>query len=175
MKSRIEERPEGLCIVIPARRQTYMLFVLPVWLVFWALGEGAALRGLLNRDESTAIPNAFWIVWLVPWTLGGIQTLVTWLWMVAGQERIVLGPYLLSHRYELFGVGRTREFALTDIRGLHVSSEPKREWPRRPRVFTGGVIVLESKARPFRFGAGIDIAEGRMIVERLKERYGFPA
>jgi hypothetical protein len=173
MRTSIEERPEGLCFIVPARRQIFPLLFLPVWLAGWALGEGFAISGL--RAGSGA--DAFLLIWLIGWTLGGCWTLFSWLWMLAGQERIVLGPAALTHRYELFGIGRTREYELGNVRRLRVSSNPIKTWASGSRSWylglSGGVIAFDYGAKTIRFGASLDEPEGQMIVSRLKERYGF--
>ena len=48
---------------------------------------------------------------------------------------------------------------------------------RMRSTITGGTegleIVIPARRNLFRFGAGIDEAEARMIVERMKQRYAF--
>src|SRR5262249_46979610 len=171
MRTSIEERPDGLCLIIPARRQVFQLFFIPVWLVPWALGAGLTIRSL--RDGSRL--EVVLLIWLTGWTLGGGWTLFTWLWMLAGQERIVLGPVALTRRYELFGIGRTREYSLANVRRLRVSPEPKEAWRVRERSsiplgFGHGIIAFDYGAKTIRFGASLDRPEGQMIVSWLKER-----
>jgi hypothetical protein len=173
MRTSIEERPEGLRFIIPAPRQVYALFFYPVWLVFWALGEGFAIT------ELSKVPfgmNNFLLLWLTMWTLGGASTLFTWLWMLAGQERVTLEPSVLRHRRELFGIGLCREYDLSRIRRLRVAPQPRVRPLGSRRAYlglTGGVVAFDYGARTVRFGASLDEPEGRMIVQRLKERYGF--
>ena len=41
--------PEGLEIVIPARRQVFVLLFLGVWLVGWLMGELTVIMQLFSR------------------------------------------------------------------------------------------------------------------------------
>ena len=84
MRSTIEDGPEGLSITIPARRQTFGLLFLPLWLIMWFPGEVSAIGKLATRQGR----SLFLILWLTLWTVGGAYAVLMWLWMVAGRERV---------------------------------------------------------------------------------------
>jgi hypothetical protein len=53
MRATIVGGPEGLEIVIPARRTLFTLVIVVVWLIGWFMGEANVLAGL-SLDEAEA-------------------------------------------------------------------------------------------------------------------------
>jgi hypothetical protein len=181
MRTTIRDEPEGLTFLIPARRSRYMRVFLPIWLAGWAIGVLAGfLRLALNVVSGSPTPSTL-VVWLVVWTVGGLVVALLWLWMLAGRERVVLTTERLRIRYELFGRGFSREFALADVRDLRVSYEPLSWWAASPRArlmwwgIGGGTVLFDHGARTVRFGAGVDEAEGELLVRRILERHPIPS
>jgi len=176
MRSTITGGPEGLEIVIPARRHLLVLLFLGVWLVGWLMGEMTAITQLFSGRSSG--PEGFILIWLVFWTLGGGFAAYIWLWMLVGKERILIGTSTLHVKRDVLGLGRTRTYELYKIRNLRVAPQPT--GPRdagaafRLSGLAGGLIAFEYEGKTIRFGAAIDEPEGQMIVERMKQRYAFP-
>ena len=104
---------------MPAKRNVFVMLFLLAWLGGWAAGEVGALKGLLSGTDGA---KPFLLVWLAGWTFAGGFAALTWLWMLAGRERILLRPRTLAVRREVFGVGRTREYDLAHVRNLRVST-----------------------------------------------------
>ena len=175
MRTAVSDGPDGLTFVVPSRRQWFAMLFLPVWLVGWLFGEVFAVRGLISGKG----PSLFLLVWLTMWTLGGGLALLGWLWMLAGRERLVVKPGVLVHRLELFGLHRTREYDLSQVRNLKVSPESFNPWNMgssfRMWGLGGGVVSFDYGARTIRVAASVDEAEGRMIVNRIQERYAIAA
>jgi hypothetical protein len=168
--------PEGLEIVIPARRNLVVLLFLGIWLAGWVTGELKELAELLSGSPEG--PEGFLLLWLAFWTCAGALAAYAWLWMLVGKERILMGSSTLRLKREVLGLGRTRTFELFRIRNLRVASGSAR--PRDAAAalgltgLTGGLIVFEHKGKTIRFGGALDPAEAQMIVERMKQRYAFP-
>jgi len=175
MRSTITGGPEGLEIVIPARRHPLALLFLGAWLVGWLLGEMTVITHLFSR--SPAGPEGLLLIWLIFWTLGGGFAGYIWLWMLAGKERILMGTSTLHVKRDVLGLGRTRDYEFSKIRNLRV--EPQPAGPRdagaalRLSGLAGGLIAFEYEGKTIRLGAAIDEAEAQMIVERMKQRYAF--
>lgn len=174
MRATMAGGPEGLEIIIPAGRNLVMAIFLGMWLTGWLVGELNAVAQL-RRDIAS---DPFLLVWLTGWTVAGIAVAYVWLWTLVGKERIVMGPSMLRVKRDVMGFGRTRVYALSKIRNLRVAAQPRR--PGSPNLafglagFMGGVIAFEWGGKTIRFGASLDEAEARMIVDRMRQRYGFP-
>src|SRR5882762_1075811 len=92
-RSSLKDGPEGLEVVVPAKRNLFVMLFLLAWLGGWAFGEVSALRELISGAAGG--PKAFMAFWLVGWTIGGGLAVFAWLWMLAGRERILLRPGIL--------------------------------------------------------------------------------
>jgi hypothetical protein len=175
----IEGGPEGLEIIIPAGRNLFAVVFLGVWLVGWLVGELTAIAGLAGiASAGNAAADPFLLVWLTFWTIGGYFAAYTWLWMLVGKERILMGASTLCVKRDILGLGRRQTYELFRIRDLRVTAQadvPK--VPRdafRPWGATGGLIAFDYEGKTIRFGGAIEAAEARMIVERMKARFAFP-
>ena len=172
----VEGGPEGLEIIIPAGRNLFAVVFLGVWLVSWFVGEVTAIAAITSTGNLAA--DAFLLLWLTFWTIGGYFAAYTWLWMLVGKERILMGASTLCVKRDILGLGRTRTYELFRIRELRVVAQA--DVPRVPRVAfrpwgaTGGLIAFDYGGKTIRLGGAIEAAEARMIVERMKARFAFP-
>ncbi len=176
MRASIIGGPEGLEIVIPAPRNLFALVFLGTWLMAWIVGEVSALAGLGSGGRLA--PDAFLALWLAFWTVGGCFAGYSWLWMLAGKERILMGASSLRVKRDSLGLGRTRAYALHRIRNLSVATGPI--LPSDPRAvfkawgIIGGRIAFDYEGKTIRFGSSLEEAEARMIVDRMRARFAFP-
>ena len=154
---------------MPAKRNVFVMLFLLAWLGGWAAGEVGALEGLLSGTDGA---KPFLLVWLAGWTFAGGFAALTWLWMLAGRERILLRPRTLAVRREVFGVGRTREDDLAHVRNLRVSTggyDPY-GWGAGARFWGlgGGAVAFDYGAKAVRLAASVDEPEAAQIVRELK-------
>jgi hypothetical protein len=174
---RIEGGPEGLLIVIPPRRNLFTLLFLGVWLLGWAMGELTTLEELLAGRAKD--PPQLVAVWLLVWTLGGAIALYTWLWMLAGAERIRMGTAELTVKRDILGLGWGRTYRLSAIRGLRIAPMPLGPYDGKTALrlagLAGGVIAFEYEGKCIRFGGSLDAAEAQLVVERISQRFAFAA
>jgi hypothetical protein len=170
------DTPEGYRVVIPARRNWFVLLFLCAWLAGWVFGEVSALEDLMKGGDKT--PVAFLSFWLVGWTLGGAFAAATLLWQLAGREIITLGSGALSYRAEACGIGRTRSFRASEVKDLRSTDYSvslftnQRSW--FPPVFGSGYgpVAFDYGARTFRVAPSLDEAEAKLLVGELSRRLG---
>ena len=163
----------GFRLTVLKRRALFPMLFLPVWLVGWAFGEVTVLRQLLSGSYSGA-PDLFMLVWVTGWTLGGGWALATVAWLVAGRERVRVEQGTLTLEQVVGGVGRRRSYELRQVTGLRTLPQTSQELMvgnMTPFGFgrTGG-LAFDYGTSTVRWGAGLDEAEARVIVERLGER-----
>ena len=168
------DRPDGVELVIPAKRNLFVMLFLLAWLGGWAFGEFSAL-GQLSSERGA--PALFILFWLLAWTVGGAFAVSVFSWMLAGRERITLGPRILGIRREIFGVGLTREYDLAHVRNLRVSAaiHDPFGWTAGARFWGvgGGLVTFDYGAKAVRIAAGIDEPEAAQIVQELRARHAF--
>jgi hypothetical protein len=167
--------PAGLEIVIPAQRNLFVILFLGSWLVGWCMGEISAIARLVKGPQAES--EEMLLVWLVLWTLGGLFAGYTWLWNLAGKERILLGPSTLCIRRDIFGIGKTRAYPLYRIRNLRPASAPGLPPERTVALKLAGLIgaiSFEHEGRTVSFGGGLSREEAELIIARMRQRYVFP-
>jgi len=173
-RATISEGAKGLEIIIPSKKNIFIILFLSVWLVGWALGEIMVPRELFS-DKPDDASKIFLVVWLVVWTIGGIFAIYIWLWNLTGKEIISVNSLSITVKRSLFGYGREKEYEMTHINNLRVSPQPFNPWNFSSGLqcwgIGGGVIAFDYGARTYRFGSGIDEAEATQLLEKIKERY----
>src|SRR5262245_24462670 len=174
-RSTLVERPDRLELIVPAKRNFFVLMFLPAWLAMWAFALVNVVRELFSGSKG---PVPFLLFWLVGWTVGGGFALFVFLWMLAGRERISLQPRVLAVRRDLFGFGVTREYDLAQIRNVRVSAVPydPSNWATMGRFWGlgGGPVAFDYGARTIRLAAAVEEPEATQIVSELKRRHTFP-
>ena len=175
MRSTISDGPEGLTILMPSRRVVVFLVFIPIWLCGWLLGETFAIRTLVGGMGGRQPPMLFLAVWLTFWTVGGLAIATAWLWTAFGRERLVVGSGRFVHQYELFAFAIPREYDVTAIRNLHAVPNPgATSFGGRRNAFGVGSIAFDYGSKTVYVGRGLDEAEGRMIVDRIRARHAIP-
>lgn len=177
MRSRIIDEPPGLRIVIPARRNWFVVVFMTAWLCGWAFGEIAVIGALFGEGPPGAL-SLFLVVWLVGWTVGGLFAVYIVLWMLAGQEIVLLRPDALVVKRNVLGIGKRRAYDITKVERLRVvesDSGSQRPGSRAPGRGMFGRIAFDYGPKTVRFGASIEPGEARMLVDKLQERYPFDA
>ncbi|MGA2042380.1 MAG: hypothetical protein ABSG83_03305 [Roseiarcus sp.] len=156
-------------ITIGAQRSALVALFLIVWLGGWTVGGVAAMASLARHF------HPFLLFWLCGWALGWVSVVVALGWMLSGSENLRVIGSDLAISYRLLGLTRTRLFRGADIRGLAACETPL--YGRANQVslpFFGGArfgcLRFSYGARSVYVGAGLDQAEGRLILDRLRDR-----
>ncbi len=170
----VESTSEGLCAVLPARRNWFVVLFLCAWLVGWVFGEVTAIHQLLSPSENS--PRLFMLAWLVGWTLGGAFALAAVLWQLAGREVISVSAATLMHRVEAFGLGWSRAYKASEVKALRATEYASNPFTSQAAWFppvTGsgfGPVAFDYGARTLRLGAALEEAEAKLLVEKLAAR-----
>lgn len=176
-RTKIHRNPDGLLLVIPSKANWFAAVFLTAWLGGWFVGEISAIRALLNMGEGVG-GSLFLVFWLIGWTVGGGFAAYSLLWMLVGQERVVVRSDSLSITRGLLTLGRTRSYDANQVRNLRAAS-PAGEISQLARSWqlsgqrAGGVIAFDYGARSVTFGSSIDEAEGRFLISVMNEWFPF--
>jgi hypothetical protein len=82
-------------------------------LVGWTFG--GIFAAIAFFKEGIGPLTLFLFVWLVFWALAWIIVLLTILWILVGKEIITASPGKISYRYEIFNIGKTKVFSVSNI------------------------------------------------------------
>ncbi|MCI0570341.1 MAG: hypothetical protein L0Y66_06295 [Myxococcaceae bacterium] len=164
--------PGGLRIVIPTRKNLFVLLFLTLWLCGWAFGEVAVASKFLSGSVGVEAPTAFLSVWLIGWTLGGAFAVVAWIWNAFGREVIAVEAGELRVRHETLRLGWTRVFDASHVRAWRISPPAFDPWSPSGSLrfwgLGGGLLAFDYGARTFRMAAAIEEAEATTIAEELR-------
>ena len=174
LRVKISDERGNLRIVIPAKRNWFLILFMGFWLCGWAVSEVMIPQQFFKAGMP---PSAllFVIAWLGAWTVGGGFSIYIWLWNVMGKEVVLLDGQSLITRREIGKYGRTKEFTLAQVRDLRRSQSTFNPWDfsSGPEVWGlgGGRIAFDYGARTYRFGTGLDEAEAKQIVSAIQHRF----
>ena len=154
-------------IRVKARRQVFVLLFLPVWLTLWTAGGIAAFTQVIHEF------SLFLCLWLCGWALGWIFAASTVAWMLMGSETlrvlgqdlevgVEIGPWARRKLYQGGQIKDLRAAPANPFSSFQLNSPFMRQMQFGAVQFTYG-------ARTVRAAAGLDEAEGKLIVERLKK------
>jgi hypothetical protein len=168
------EQANGLTIRIPSKRNVFLLAFLTFWLCGWLAGEIMAPIGFFTQVGKNPGAAAFMLVWLCFWTVGGACAIYIWLWQVKGCEVVTVSPAALGIKREVFGYGRSKHYDAAEIRQLRVAPVPFDPFDFRAGLtfwgIGGGALAFDYGFKTFRFGAGVDEAEARVILQTIIAR-----
>lgn len=160
--------PSGIEIEIPSDKNVLALVFFSAWMVAWAAGERSAIRTVFGHGTPAGI-NLFMLGWLAMWTLGGVWVVRAILWMGFGREIVRVHHDELTLSSTIFGLGKSREYDLAQVKRLRVAPDTTQPNARAFRAMypAGGLISFDYGAETVRFGGAIDEAEAALIVEDI--------
>jgi len=173
-RSRINELSNGLEVVIPAKKNYYIIVFISIWLVAWLFVLKSAFYSLTSPESHA--PMIPMVIWTIGWTIGGIFAILMWIWNFKGKEIITFNGIELKHKRDFFLFSRSKEYEMSHIKGLRVTPPPStsRFGLNNGFDFGGyntGTITFDYGNGTHRVGGGIDEAEAEYIVEAIKRRY----
>ncbi|MDH7459799.1 hypothetical protein QEG73_00875 [Chitinophagaceae bacterium 26-R-25] len=176
-RATIQDNFTDLQITIPAKRNWFTIIFLAVWLGGWLTGEIFALvmvTGLFGKN-----PAGFFILfWLVGWTVGGFFAFRTFIWNVMGKEIITVGQGQLMVAKKGAFFFKPKDYDLNEVKNIRVkddtsgfdglfSGQRSEFW-----LFNnGGVIRFDYGLQTIKIAGGIDEAEAKFIISKLKDQH----
>ncbi len=171
----INEFYDSVEIIIPAKKNWAIIIFCCAWLCGWVFGEVTAVGTVFGIGGHAGI-GLFMLVWLVGWTIGGVMVLRAIIWQLFGQEIITVGNGELSIAKKQDFFFKPKTFNLSDACDFRVQDNDNSYsmWgSRRSDPFNmknGGVIWFDYGLKTVKFANGIDEAEAKYILKKLKDK-----
>lgn len=169
----VTDGPGGLGLLIPPKRNWFIILFMGFWLCMWAAGEIMVPIQFL-KGEITGITDIFVLAWLGVWSAGGAFAVYLWLWNLMGRQIITIHGDTLTTRRDIGGYGFSKEYDLTHVRDLRVSARGSNAWDYSASLeflgLGGGLVAFDYAAKTYRLGAGLDEAEAKLVVKRITDR-----
>ena len=157
----VRATPDGLGIYIPPHRRIGPVMFLAVWMCGWGAGEYFALSELFRGGFGA--PDLFLLIWVIPWTVGGLSVVWVVLWQLFGEEKLFFTAGALVREWALLWQGGRRTVAGADIRSVEVEG---------PGSDLGGMgtIVVGTSGRKMRIGSGLDLSEAELVAMLIRQQ-----
>lgn len=173
-RATINQLSQGMEVIIPAKRNYFIIIFLSCWLVGWSIGEVSAIKQIITSEHFEE--ELFLFVWVTMWTMGGGFALIALLWNLRGKEKVSIDDFELRHVRDFVLFKRSKEYDLVHIEDLR--SQPNvtsQMFGMNSGIdfwgFTGGNIVFDYGKSTHKFGGGLDEAEAKHIISEIKQRY----
>src|SRR5206468_7963371 len=114
--------------------------------------------------------------WLTARTVGGFFALRAFLWNVSGKEIIAAGSNSIMIDKKGLLLFKPKEYDLREVKNIRVQEDAldSNGFFGRRNDFSafnsGGTIRFDYGLQTVKFASGIDVAEARLIIDKLKER-----
>lgn len=171
-RAEIIDTADSLEIRILPRRLGYAILSAILWLsflsVFSLLIYGALLKpGLRHADPLPVLLLAMPLL---------AVCLMIFTWLPLAVEVIRMNSRQLIRSRKLFGIGRSSEYALADIKNLRVTPLPLIPNLMDSRGNPGlmlqiGLIAFDYGYKTYRVGHGLEEPEARELVQRISSRF----
>jgi hypothetical protein len=164
----------GIEIIIPSKKNWFVIIFLCFWLGGWSMGEIFAITTVIGSIQNPNFGGLFILFWLGGWTVGGYFALSAVLWNLNGKELITFqhGVIELQKKGVLFF--KPKSFNLKDAKAFRVQEIQDGGWSnQRNDAFpfnSNGLIRFDYGFKTIKFAANIDEAEAKYILKRLKEK-----
>jgi hypothetical protein len=169
----INDLYNGVEIIVPAKKNWFLIVFLSLWLCFWVVGEFAVPTGVFSEAGKGA-PEPFMIIWTCAWTIGGIFVISTLWWNFAGKEIITLSAGVLTIAKK-GAIAKTKSYDLnqaTNFRAVqdYIETSPFGRRRSGPSwiVANQGTIKFDYGMETVKFGDQLYQAEGDYILQRLR-------
>jgi hypothetical protein len=176
-RATIQDNYTDVQIVIPAKRNWFIIIFIGAWLGGWLMGEIFAI-GAVTRLFAGNPASLFILFWLIAWTVGGFFAFRTFLWNLKGKEVITVSSNQLKIDREGALLFKPKIYDLNEVKSIRVQDDNSGFgglFVGRRNDFAGfnltGTIRFDYGLQTVKFGNGIDEAEGKYIIEKLKERH----
>jgi hypothetical protein len=165
----------GWEIIIPARKNWFLILFVGAWLCGWCCGEVVALTMIIGTMGKNPA-GLFILVWLALWTIGGFFAFRLFIWNIMGKEVISIGQGQLTVAKKGMLFFKPKTYDLNEVRNIRAVEDNSgygNPWGIRMTSFGGftssGTIRFDYGLQSVKFAFGLDEAEGRYILQGLRD------
>jgi hypothetical protein len=166
-----------LQIIIPSKRNWFIIIFVGAWLGGWLMGEIFALGLLIGTLRGNPL-DLFMLFWLTAWTAGGFMAFRAFLWNLIGKEIITVGQGRLAIDKKAALLFKPKIYDLNEVKNVRIKDDNIEfggffggQRNRLSPFNSGGTIKFDYGLQTVKIAGGIDEAEAKFIVEKLKEKH----
>jgi hypothetical protein len=178
-RATVSDSLRGFSIEIPPKRNWVAIIFMTGWLGGWLMGEifalGIVFKAIQGQDSSFG--SFFVLFWLIAWTAGGFFAFKSLLWMIAGKEVINFKDDALTvdrkgalfYTPKTYNLREVKNFEInvpTRFNGLFGTNSNSSSW----NLNGEGIFKFDYGLKTIKIGEGLDEAEGRYLLEVIKNK-----
>lgn len=165
-------------IIIPTKKNWFLIIFLGAWLGGWTIGEFFAIGTLTGfMGGGIGFANFFMLFWLCGWSVGGFFAIKTFIWNLTGKEIITFGQGQLTISKKGSLLSKPKTYDLNHVKKLRAKEEENIYggfWGGRNNFggmnSSNGTMKFDYGLQTVKFASGIDEAEANFILEKLKAK-----
>ncbi|MDD4970913.1 MAG: hypothetical protein PHT07_15915 [Paludibacter sp.] len=165
-KAKITDSMDELKIVIPSKKNWFVILFTMVWMGGWYMGFKSAMDGFGE--------NAFITFWMIGWTIGGCSAIFVLLWSLFGQEIIRIDFQDLFLEKSIFGIGIKRRLAITELNNIRYEAVERNGFSGNNDMSIilhgAGPIKMDYGLKTYTVGFSVDEAEAKYIIELIRKK-----
>jgi hypothetical protein len=175
-RSQVTQSGGNLSIMVPAPSNLYVNIFMLIWLTAWTIGGYWAASNFASGPTNPGPDSSgftggrlFLGVWLCGWLYGEIAVIYQLLWSFFGREYITLDLVALNYRWSVFGVGRSKKYALGEVKNLRTAAAPsnKLRYNHQAPAMDASCIAFDYGRGSVYMAKSIDSGEANSIVEQI--------
>lgn len=165
-------------VIIPTKKNWFLILFLGVWLGGWAAGETFAIGALTSQIlDGEGFDKVFIFLWLCAWTVGGFFAMKTFWWNLIGKEAITFkqGQVTIAKKGSLFS--RPKTYDLREVKKIRAKEEESifgspfgGKTNMSAMNSQGGTLRFDYGLQTVKFGIGLSEAEANFILDTLKSK-----
>ncbi|HSS98354.1 MAG TPA: hypothetical protein VLK33_15050 [Terriglobales bacterium] len=164
MRSTILEDGAALRIFIPSNRSWLLMGFLCLWLLGWSYAGWDVGNKLFHKFD------LFDFFWIFGWLFGELIVIFWVLRMIAGGDVVEVGADSFGLTQQIFKLGRTKTYRISDMRELRFEPEMGAGRGRKPSR-----IAFDYGAKTMGFANEIDQAEAVKLIDLIHSRCRIPS
>jgi hypothetical protein len=173
-RSSVINNPSNIEIIIPIKRNIFVLLFLTAWLGGWGFGEISAIKELLSATSLSG-KDLFLVFWLCGWTIGGGFAIFVWLWQISGRERLIISPMSLKWSREIFQFGWPKEYEGAHVKNLRLRTGGSGifgfSYGAEFWGLGGGPIAFDYGSKTVNVGSGLHEPEAKSLIQQIGNRF----
>lgn len=155
-------------ILIPSKKNWFVLIFGTAWLGGWYLG----LQNALEMLESGF--RGFTFFWLIAWSVGGLGITGLLLWGYFGKEMLHISSDKVLLNKTIFGIGIKKALQKSAVKNVRFNKVEIEYFKNNQNWAIWGVgegkIKFDYGMKTYSLGLGVDDAEANYIIEKIKAR-----
>lgn len=167
------ESHNSLDIIIPAKKNWFVVAFLAFWMCGWLFGEISVITIIITgMIDGNILMMFFLLFWLVGWTAGGIFALRMLIWVTSGKEVITFTPGTITTSKKNLLFNKPKTYDLNSVKNIRVH-EHQDSWGsyfQKKPLIPPGVIHFSYGMKTIKMGSGIDLPEAEQILKTVKSK-----